>query len=299
MANPYETLGVDAKSTQDQIKAAYRKLAKESHPDLNPGNKKAEERFKDISLAYELIGTPEARAKFEKGELDEKMARESRSRRGPFYHETQQGGGRYSSQFGGDEDDLFSPIFSQAGRGQGQAQGRRPPPNLDELYQMDVAFKDSILGTEREIEIPGGKKFLVKIPAGVDSGTKLRFAGKSEQGGDIYVQLNVLPSDVYQRFGKDLEMEFAVSLSQALLGGEVAVPTIDGSILLKIPPLISVGQKLRVGGKGVPSPGGKRGDQIVRLQIKMPTQMDEEFKTAVQAWSKRQETESARVKENL
>ena len=136
-SNPYETLGVDSKCKQDGIKSAYRKLAKKFHPDLNPGNKKAEERFKDISLAYELICTVEARAKFDKGELDEKLERESRHQRRPFYSQTQKGGGRYSNQFEGMDEDFLSSIFSQTGRHRDSEQPE------DELYQMDIDFKDS------------------------------------------------------------------------------------------------------------------------------------------------------------
>lgn len=287
--NPYKILGVDSKASQEEIKSVYRKLAKQFHPDLNPGNKKAEERFKDISVAYDLIGTPEARAKFDKGEIDEKMEQEARQR-GPFYHETQHGGGRYSSRFEGIDEDILSSIFSKMG----QTGPRRPP---DELYQMDIDFKDSIIGAEREIALPGGKKFLVKIPAGVESGIKLRFAGKGDSGTDVYVQLNVLPSSVFKRNGKDLETDISVPLSEAILGGEIEVPTIDGVILLKIPPNISAGQKMRVGGKGVPFGDGERGAQIVRLNIKMPEKVDEEFKVAVQAWAKRQAPETRAGKE--
>ena len=158
-ANPYKTLGVDSKASQDEVKAAYRKLAKQFHPDLNPGNKKAESQFKDISSAYDQIGTAEDRAKFDRGQHEAEAANQyARNARGPFYHQTQQGGGRYASQFGGIDEDILSSIFSQMGRqGQGGFQG--PPEN--DLYQMEIDFKDSILGGEREIALPSGKKFRV------------------------------------------------------------------------------------------------------------------------------------------
>jgi DnaJ-class molecular chaperone len=291
-SNPYEVLGVDKKASQDEIKKAYRKLAKKFHPDLNPGNKKAEAKFKDISHAYDQIGTEESRAKFERGEIEEEMARQNYGQRGPFYYETQSGdqGGRYSSQFGGfDEDDILSSIFGRA------RQGARP--REDQVYQMDIDFKDSILGGEREVSLPNGKKFQVKIPPGVESGKKLRFAGQGEPSpgggppGDVYIQLNVKPSSQFTRKGRDLESTVAVPLEDALLGGEIKVPTIDGSVLLRIPPNIKNGQKMRISGKGVPDvQTGKRGDQFVQLQVKMPDQIDDEFRKSIETWRQRQRT---------
>ena len=165
---------------------------------------------------------------------------------------------------------------------------------------MDIDFKDSVLGGEKEIEFPGGKKFLVKIPAGVETGTKLRFAGKGESNvsgalpGDIYVQLNVKPSAIFKRVGKDIEVELPVSFSDAILGAEVKVPTVDGPIMMKIPAKVTSNQKLRLKGKGVVDNVTKmRGDQIAILKIKMPENVDDEFKKAVEDWTQRQSKEGA------
>src|ERR1035437_3186566 len=163
--NPYETLGVSPQATQDEIKNAYRNLAKKLHPDLNPG-KKTENRFKEINSANELIGTPEARTKYDRGEAEELIAKQQ-TRKNPYYNQTQ---GRYSQPFEGMDEDLFSSFFG--GRSSG------PPPPSDELYQMTVDFKDSILGSEKEITLPNGKNLKVKIPAGIETGQKIRFAGK-------------------------------------------------------------------------------------------------------------------------
>jgi len=295
--NPYTALGVDTKSSQDEIKSAYRNLAKKFHPDLNPGNKKAESQFKEINSAYEQIGTVEERAKYDRGQAEAEEAKQyAGNSRGPFYSQTQQGGGRYTSQFEGIDEDILNSIFSQMGR---QRTGGFQGPAEDELYQMEIDFKDSILGGEREIALPSGKKFRVKIPSGVESGTKLRFAGKGEPSapgappGDVYVQLNVKPSLTFKRLGKDLEVEISVPFSDAILGGEVKVPTIDGSILMNIPPNVSSGQKLRVKGKGVLDPAtNSRGDQIAILKIKMPENVDAEFRKAVEDWRNRQAKES-------
>ena len=296
-ANPYETLGVNPKAKQDEIKSAYRKLAKTFHPDLNPGNKKAESRFKDITSAYDQVGSAEDREKFDRGEIEAEAAKQDRARsRGPFYSETQAGGGRYSSQFEGMDEDILSSLFEQMG-GQRDSPFRAAPEN--KIFQMDVEFKDSILGGEQEIEFPGGKKFLVKIPAGVESGTKLRFKGKNESAvpgappGDIYVQLNVKPSLVFKRVGKDIEVEIAVSFSDAILGAEIQVPTVDGPIMMKIPAKVTSDQKLRLKGRGVVDNVTKlRGDQIALLKIKMPENVDDEFRKAVEDWTQRQSKES-------
>jgi DnaJ-class molecular chaperone len=287
---PYEILGVAASASQDEIKNAYRTLAKKLHPDLNPGNKDAEKRFKEISGAYELIGTPESRAKFDRGEIDERQRQSAEGQRagrgGPFYRETQQDGGRYSHAFGGMDDDLLRSIFGQMG---GQQSGK----GQDALYRMDVDFKDAMLGTEREITLPSGKRLRVKIPGGVDSGAKLRFPGFGSPGsgnapaGDAFVELNVRPSALFKRVGSDLEVELPISFSEAVLGAEVKAPTIDGSVLLKIPPGVSSGARLRIAGKGVPV-AGKRGDQFVSIKILVPPNVDADFKTAVESWSKRQ-----------
>ena len=296
-ANPYETLGVDPSADQEKIKSAYRKLAKKFHPDLNPGNKKAESRFKDIASAYDLVGNADDRAKFDRGKVEAEAAKQYGSRtRGPFYSETQAGGGRYSNQFEGMDDDILSSLFEQMGRPK-DGRFQRAPEN--KLFQMNVDFKDSILGGEQEIVFPGGKKFLVKIPAGVESGTKLRFKGKNESHmpgafpGDIYVQLNVKPSSIFKKIGKDVEVELSVSFSDAILEAEVQVPTVDGAIIMKIPAKVTSNQKLRLKGKGVLNNVTKmRGDQITILKIKMPENVDDEFRKAVEDWTKRQTKES-------
>ncbi len=294
----YEVLGLKRGATQEEIKAAYRKLAKRHHPDLNPGSKEAERRFKEINTAYEHLGTPEAQARYDRGDADPSgggpggATAEARSRRrGPFYHETQSESGRYAEGFSGIDDELLRSIFAQMG---GDGDGEMPPQ--DELYRMEVDFRDAVLGGEQEIALPSGKRLRVKIPPGVESGARLRFAGQGRSGaggaraGDVYVQLTVRPSPVFTRAGLDLETELPISLSEAVLGGEVRVPTVDGHVLLTIPPGVSSGQKLRIPGKGVPSrePGQPRGDERVVLRIVVPKGIDAEFQRAVKAWRERQ-----------
>jgi len=303
--DPYQLLNVKKSASQDEIKDAYRKLAKKLHPDLNPGNKEAEKKFKEINQAYELIGTPDMRSKFDQGAIDSSgnanpfggAGSRARGAGGapPFYYETQQDGGRYSESFGskgesGFDEDLFSSIFGAGARRSQNA--RTDLPGEDQLYRMMVNFKEAALGGAREISLPNGKKLSVKIPAGVASGSKLRFKGQGGQSrgsappGDAYVEIEVTPSALYKRNGKDLEIELPISFSEALLGGEVKVPTLNGPVMLKVPAGVSSGTRLRVKGRGVGS-GDQRGDQFVALKIVMPSQVDDELKNAVLNWSVR------------
>jgi len=288
--NPYKILGVSTSSTQDAIKGAYRDLAKKYHPDLNPGNKEAEAKFKEISSAYELIGTADSRSKFDRGEFEAKQNQGygARNTQGnPYYYQTQEDGGRYNYSFEGMDDELLNSIF-------GRARTKRSDfPGQDVLYQMDIDFKDAVLGAEREIQLESGKRLRVKIPPGVDSGTKLRFGGQGHPGagkggpGNAYVQLNVRRSSIFSRDGDNLEIELPISLSEALLGADIKVPTIDGSVLLHIPEGVGSGTRLRVKGKGIQRKGKTSGDQFVRIKIVTPKSVDSDFKAAVKSWSER------------
>jgi len=300
--DPYQVLGISKSASQDEIKNAYRGFAKKFHPDLNPGNKTAEAKFKEIASAYELIGTPEARTKFDRGETDEQQAaqarkayEEARASQGndDFYYNTQRGGGRYSSAFGQDMggDEFFENLFRNAGRSRG-ARTRSAPEDMrgeDQLYQMEIDLKDSALGAEHEITLPAGKKLKVKIPAGIESGTKLRFKNQGgaapPQGtaGDAYVEIKVRPSAQFKRVGNDIETEVPVSFIEAVVGAEIQISTIDGGVMLKIPPGVSTGSRLRVRGKGVLS-GERRGDQIVVLKVVIPKTVDPELQAAIRGW---------------
>jgi DnaJ-class molecular chaperone len=296
--DPYEILGVPKTATDDEIKKSYRKLAKKYHPDLNPNNKKAEQEFKKISSAYELIGTKEAREKFEKGSFNEQFAN-SQFRSGPFYNESQRNGGRYTHYFEGDDEDVFRSFFSGfAGKG-----GRpgfntadfnpKDMPGQDHLYKMDIDIKDALSGSEREIMIPGGKKLKVKIPAGIEDDAKLKFKGQGGPGigkgkpGDAYVEVSIVFPKDFKRTGNDLELEIPVSMDEAVNGLKIKVPTVDGAVMLSIPPGANTGTKLRVKGKGLPHQHGKgRGDQIVVLKVILPEKPDSEFTEFIKKWSK-------------
>jgi len=281
--NPYVILGVKENATQEQIKKAYRGLAKKHHPDLNPGNKQNEAKFKEISHAYDQIGTPEARAKFDRGETDENAFNQGRqNKEWSSYYNTQQNSGRYSQSFAdsfGDED-LFEQIFGRSRSGKGSR--TRPHVNEDIHYQMNITFRESILGAEKVITLANGKNLSIKIPAGIENGKKLRFKGQGNQdytdapAGDAYIQINVQEEKGWTRKGDDIEMELPVSFFEAVLGAEVSVPTLHGQVMLKIPSGVSTGTKMRIKGKGVLTEG-RQGNQIVHLKVMAPKNPDHEL----------------------
>lgn len=290
MKDPYQSLGLNKQASQEDIKKSFRKLAKKYHPDLNPGNKEAEIKFKEVSHAFDLIGTPEARAKFDRGETDEQQQKQyeefmNRKKGKPSYYDTQHDGGRYSYSFGEDIGgaDFFENLFGGAGR----RKGSMDFPGEDITYKMEVDFKEAALGGEKVITLPDGKKLQVKIPAGIDSGKKLRFKNMGQPGfgkgpaGDAFIEINVRPLPGFTRSGDDIETELPVSFLDAITGAEVEVPTLDGSVMMKIPPGVSTGSKLRIKGKGAGAEG-KRGNQIVVLKIVMPKQVDPALKIAVE-----------------
>lgn len=290
MFDPYKTLGVSQSASQEEIKKSYRKLAKKYHPDLNPGNKEAEKKFKDISHAFDLIGTPESRAKFDRGETSEQQQQQyedfmKRQQRGPSYYDTQDGGGRYSYSFGEDlnADDFFENMFGFGRRGRGVGDF----PGEDVTYKMDVDFREAALGVDKVITLPDGKTLQVKIPPGIDTGKKLRFKGLGRPGigkgpaGDAYVEVNVRPLEGFKREGKDIITELPVSFMEAITGAEVPVETLDGTVMLKIPSGVSTGTKLRVKGKGA-GPENDRGNLIVSLKIVIPKDIDPGLRTAVE-----------------
>jgi DnaJ-class molecular chaperone len=294
--DPYTILGVPKDASADDIKKAYRKLAKQYHPDLNPGNKIYEEKFKQVTMANNILSDPQERAKFDRGEIDAAGSAkqyQSANAENPFYYETQQNGGRYSSSYDGVDPDIFESFFRNRGRS-----AARENPNRagdDQHYSLQVDFKDSILGAEREITLPAGKKLKITIPPGIESGKKLRLKGLGGAGhgtgpvGDAYVEIQITPSLLFTRSVKNIELEVPVTLAEALVGGEIRVPTLDSPVMVNVPPNSQSGTKLRLRGKGVAATEpSSRGDLIITLKVLLPTSIDSEFKTAVEAWNKRQ-----------
>jgi DnaJ-class molecular chaperone len=291
MRDPYEVLGVARDATADQIRAAYRKLAKTSHPDLHPGDKKAEERFRDATAAYELLSDEEKRRQFDRGEIDASGAPKMREQ--PFYRDFAEGpgGARYAGsgafENAADLEDVIQDLFG--GRGGRTVRMR----GGDVGYRLDVGLPEVVRGARIPITLADGSSVEVTIPRGVEPGQVLRLKGKGSPGlgggppGDALIEIVVRPHPVYERKGSDLHMSLPITLGEALRGAKVTVPTLHGSVVMTIPRRSTTGGVLRLKGKGVPHPGGSgAGDQYVRLEVALPPAADEALETAVAEWEK-------------
>jgi DnaJ-class molecular chaperone len=288
--DPYAALGVAKTATQADIRKAYRKIAKESHPDLNPGDPKAEARFKAAAAAHDLLKDAEKRRRFDAGEIDA-SGQERPERR--FYREYAEGPeatyhtSRGFEDFGG-YSDVFADLFGQRGRGGGRAEGMqmRGP---DRHYTLDVGFLEAARGATRRITLPDGQVLDVKIPEGLADGQTIRLRGKGGEGlgggaaGDALVTVTVGAHDFFRREGDDILVELPITLDEAVLGGKVEVPTIDGRVALTVPKGASSGRVLRLRGKGVKR-GGKRGDQLVTLKLVAPAAIDDELERFFRGW---------------
>lgn len=292
MKDPYDALGLAKTATQDEIKNAYRKLAKKYHPDLNPGNKEAERKFKDLAAAYEIVGEPKNREKYDKGEWEGQEAPAGGTRRGgPFYQQAHSGaGGRYDFNF----EELDPSVFEQFFGGRSRSGRGFATEGQDELYQMEVDLRDAILGAQREITLPSGKRLQVSIPKGIAAGTRLRFAGQGSPGygggkaGDVFVEIRLKDDPRFTRQGKDLLFDLPVEVPDAVLGGEARVPTPEGEVLLTIPKNSSSGRRIRIPGKGMFEKGDKvRGDLIVQLRLTLPANAGPEFERLMRDWRER------------
>jgi len=288
--DPYAALGVAKSATQDQIRKAYKKIARESHPDLNPGDPKAAARFKAASAANDLLKDADKRARFDRGEID--ASGQERPER-KFYREYAEGPeATYHTSRGfedfGDYSDVFADLFGQRGRGARGAEGVRMR-GQDAHYTLTVGLLEAARGATRRITMPDGSVLDVKIPEGLADGQTIRLRGKGGPGiggaeaGDALVTVSVEPHGFFRREGEDIHVELPVTLDEAVLGGKVEVPTIDGRVALAIPKGASSGRVLRVRGKGVKR-GDRRGDQLVTLKIVAPPEVDTELENFFRGW---------------
>ena len=295
MADPYATLGVARNATEKDIKSAYRKLAKELHPDRNKDNPKAAERFSDVTKAYDLLSDKDKRARFDRGEIDAdgNPAMPFGMGGGGFggggFHPGAGGARGFSAQdfegFGGAEGldigDIFEGLFGRGGMG-GATAGRRPPPprkGANVQYRLRVPFADAASLKEQRITLADGKTIDLKLPAGVEDGTQMRLSGKGEPGpagpGDALVTIMIEPHPFFRRDGDDVRLDLPVTLDEALQGAKVKVPTVDGAVMLTVAPGSGSGKVLRLKGKGFTKKGGGRGDQLVTLEIELPDDVRE------------------------
>ena len=316
MTDPYRVLNVPRSADQAAIKQAYRKLAKTLHPDRNPGNARAEQRFKEVTQAYQLLSDPAKRARFDRGEIDA----EGRPR-----HDFGFGGGfgrGFGGGFGGQRggaaqggpESLFEKMFGSAfGRGfAGHAAGGQTGASFEELlrgharradsaprqklrgadrrYRLEIDFVDAARGGRQRLQLDDGRTIEVEVPAGTESGSTLRLKGQGDASpaggpaGDALVQIEVRRHPQFTREGQDVQVEVAITLAEAVLGTRLTVPTLDGPVRITVPPGTSSGRSLRLKGKGIARPGGGRGDQYVRLLVTLPDPPD----AALEAWARRQ-----------
>ena len=290
--DPYDTLGVSRTASQDEIRKAFRAIAKKHHPDLNPGDKTAEERFKAANAANEILSDPERRAKFDRGELD--ASGQERPPERPFYRNFAQGdpGGRYTASSGGFNGEDLGDIFGDFFAARGGAGSTRPRRGADRQYRLEVPFIAAVNGATERLTLPSGETLDVRIPPGIEDGQVLRLRGKGEPGrnggmeGDALIEVSVLPHPVYRRQGVDLELDLPVTLAEAVLGAKVAVPTPRGEVTLTVPPHSEAGTRLRLRGRGVAGHGERAaGDLYVTLRLVAgPT--DPALEDALRSWSR-------------
>lgn len=286
--DPYEILGVSRDAPQKDIQAAYRQRAKKLHPDLNPGDKQAEQKFKNLSSAYEIIGDEERRARFDRGEIDATGAERPQRRYYRDFADAQSATGDYGNGAGFegfDADDLFSQFFAER---RGQRFRRR---GADVQYSMEVDFLEAVNGGTRQVTFADGRTLEIRIPPGARDGQKLRLRGQGAPGaagaeaGDALIEIHVRPHPFYRRDGDDIRYDLPISLSEAVLGGKITAPTPDGPVRATVPENSSSGRTLRFKGKGVPRRGGGRGDVYATLKIMLPPKPDPELKAFVSGWA--------------
>jgi DnaJ-class molecular chaperone len=292
--DPYSVLGVAKTASGADITKAYRKLAKKLHPDLNPGDKAAEEKFKQITAAYEIVGDEEKRGRYDRGEIDAGGQERPQQR---YYREYAGGdeGARYRSTAGYEDigafSDLFGDLFGERGgaRGGGAGGRRFSMRGQDAQYRLDVDFLDAVNGTKTRITLPDGGTLDVTIPPGVTDGQVLRLKGKGNPGmgeggaGDALIEITVRPHAVFKREGDDILVEVPITLDEAVLGGKVEVATVTGRVFATVPPGSNTGQTLRLKGRGVKR-GAASGDQLVRLSVVMPERLDDDLKAFAEKW---------------
>lgn len=296
--DPYAALGVKRDATQDEIRRAYRTLARKHHPDLNPGDKAAEEAFKRIGAANDLLSDPEKRARFDRGEIDASgQERPQAPPHGRYYRDFAEGAGPqgYASDAGfadmADADEILSELFGRRGRGArggGGAAFRMRGADLHGRIHLD--FLEAVNGAKKRVTLPEGETVDVTVPPGTRDGQVLRLRGKGAPGlgegpaGDLLVEVQVGAHRHYTRKDDDILLDLPVSLPEAVLGGRIEVPTPAGAVMVTVPKGSNTGTVLRLKGRGVPRADGTRGDAYVTLRVVLPDQPDAELVAFAESW---------------
>ncbi|WP_454886423.1 DnaJ C-terminal domain-containing protein [Sphingomonas oryzagri] len=308
MADPYTTLNVARNADEKAIKSAYRKLAKELHPDRNADNPKAADRFAAVTQAYDLLSDKDKRAQYDRGEIDENGQPKM-----PFGYGGAGGGNPFAERGGfrpgagpggaggfqgesGDFSSIFDELFGGAAGnggggpfGGGARRGARPQPKgADVTYRLSVSFEDAAALRPQRVSLANGKTIELKLPAGVETGTQRRLPNQGEPGpagpGDAIVTIEVQPHRFFTREGDNVLLDLPVRLDEAVLGAKVKVPTVDGAVMVTIPKGSTSGKTLRLGGKGFHKEGGGRGDQLVTLLVDLPSG-DADLENFVECWT--------------
>jgi len=293
--DPYSELGVARGAKPDEVRRAFRKLAKELHPDKNPGNAKAEERFKRVSAAFDILGDEEKRKKFDRGEIDADGRESMRGFNGgggygggdPFGR----GGPGAQGGFGGggfegvDLNDIFGEILGgRGGRGFGG-----PAKGQDIRAKVEIDLEDAIQGGRKRIAFADGRTIDVNIPKGAIDGQMMRLKGQGAPGragpGDALIELTFRPHPIFRREGDNLVMDLPISVPDAVLGAKVEAQTPDGPVSLTVPKGANAGQTLRLKGRGLPSGrAGVRGDLLAKVQIVLPDPPDPQLQAFAETW---------------
>ncbi len=302
--DPYTVLGVSRQASADEIRKAYRRLAKQYHPDRNQGDAKAEERFKAVSGAFDIIGDAEKRKKFDRGEIDADGNERATMGGGPFsgggaprgWPPRGHAGGAGAGQTGFDDiSDIFGDFFG-GGRAQGGPRaggGRRPMPQKgrDIRYRLTVEFLEAALGIAKRVKLSDGRDIDVAIPEGLRDGQTLRLKGQGQPGvsggaaGDVLVEISVTPHAVFQVKGDDVHLEVPITLKEAILGAKVEIPTLKGAVAIKLPPNTSSGVSFRLRDKGLKDPkSGQYGDLFAKTKIVLPEGKDSQLQDFAKNW---------------
>jgi DnaJ-class molecular chaperone len=292
----YDILGVSRGATEDEIRSAFRKAAKANHPDVNPGNSGASERFKKITAANDILSDPEKRRQYDAGEIDAKgdprrpqWSRAASARRGPF------GGargfeGRAGAGAGFDDfsfSDIFSDVFGATSAGTRRDAHGSAPRGQDVRYSLEIDFLEAVQGTKKRVTLPDGGVLDLAVPEGVTDGQVLRLKGKGAPGaeaGDALVEIRVRTHPDFRREGDDIILDLPITIDEAVLGGRVEVPTSSGRVQLTIPKGTSSGKTFRLKGKGARGKAGQFGDQLVTVKIVMPKEVDDSLSYFFSEW---------------
>ena len=289
--DPYLELGVPRTASADELRRAFRKLAKQYHPDKNQGNKDAEEKFKRVSSAFDLLGDEEKRKKFDAGEIDADGREVFRGfggagRGGP----SNQAGGGFRGGGAQFEDvdlgDILGEMFGARGGRQGGFGG--PQRGADVRTRLEIDLEEAISGAKRRIAFSDGRALDITIPKGASDGQVLRLKGQGSPGragaGDALIELAIRPHPIFKREGDNLVMDLPVSVPDAVLGGKVEAPTPEGAVTLTVPPGSNSGSTLRLKGRGLTGATGRRGDLMARLVVTLPDHPDAELQKFAEVW---------------